>query len=209
MTNKAVLVAITMCGCLISPVIPLGSGKSRTEAQHDSLEREKPTHLATAGKWAGPIRTAKIRVWADDDYRAQNIHWEQAFAKQLDAVNEVLGPSVGLHLDAEYRSWSRHAPGVTLSDDVDALAKQDPGTDVLSVVGLTSSLSLVTATFEQLGEGQEGAVQRRRPRPRSRKGRRPAEVLGRRERWPLISARAGAPDRCTSVARRAGWCHAA
>jgi biopolymer transport protein ExbD len=110
-----------------------------------------PAQLESDGAWPGEVRVAKIRVWADDDYRAQNVRWQRGFAEQLDYANAVLAPLAGVRLVAEYRSWPRHAPGSTLDDSLAALAKLDPGDGVLSVVGLTSALGLASATFEQLG----------------------------------------------------------
>jgi hypothetical protein len=61
-----------------------------------------------------------------------------------------------VQLVAELRSWSRAAPDATLEDSLQALAELDPGDDVLTVVGLTSSLGIVAATFEKLGVAEIG-----------------------------------------------------
>ena len=97
------------------------------------------------------VRERRMRVWADDEFRAQNVHWERTFQDELDYANSVLAPLFGIRFTADYRAWSRHAPGATLGDSLAALEQQDPGNDVSAVVGLTSSLGLTTATFEQLG----------------------------------------------------------
>jgi biopolymer transport protein ExbD/predicted Zn-dependent protease len=148
MKIAAGVVLAFICGCM-SPVMRFG-GKSEKEVQHDDLAKQRPSALAK-GKWTGEVRTAKIRVWADDDYRSQNIQWQQSFESSLDEVNQVLSSTLGVRLVAEYKSWDRHATASTLTDDLEALGKMDPGDDVLTVVGLTSSLTLVSATFEQLG----------------------------------------------------------
>jgi biopolymer transport protein ExbD len=137
----------------MSPVMHFGSGKSAHQAQHDTLAEFLPPQLDMTAQWQGPPRAAKIRVWADDDFRAQNLHWEHVFSEQLDYANAVLEPVLGIHLVADYRVWEFQPPaGSTLTDDLAALEQRDPGDDdVLAVIGLTSSLSLVTATFEQLG----------------------------------------------------------
>lgn len=142
--------AALVAGCM-SPVMHFGAGKSAHEAQHDTLAEFLPPQLDMQPRWTGAPRTAKIRVWADDEFRAQNMRWQQTFGEELEYANAVLEPVLGVHLLAEYHEWDYHAPGATLADDLAALARQDPGDDVLSVVGLTSSLSLVTATFEELG----------------------------------------------------------
>ncbi len=148
---KWVVAAGLACGCLISPVVPFGAGKSPTEAQHEGVTKLMPPQLAVDGTWAGDVHTAKIRVWADDDYRAQNVHWEQTFGATLEYANALLSSTFGVRLVAEYHAWSRHAPSVTLAEDLDALVREDPGEGAFAVIGLTSSIALVTATFDQLG----------------------------------------------------------
>jgi biopolymer transport protein ExbD len=143
-------------GCIVSPVMHFGAGKSPQQAQHEEYTRVTPASFAEHHEWTGEITTAKIRVWADDAYRAQNIHWEQTFQAQLDATNDVLAAMFGVRLVADFHAWSRHAPDATLDDSLAALATADPGDNVLSVVGLTSSIALVSATFEQLGVAHLG-----------------------------------------------------
>lgn len=144
-------VMVVMCGCLISPVVHFGGGKSAREAQHEEYERVTPASFARHPQWAGEVSTAQLRVWADDAYRAQNLHWQRTFQDQLDLANEVLAATFGVRLVADYRVWRRHAPGASLEDSLDALARVDAGDGVLSAIGLTSSISLAAARFEQLG----------------------------------------------------------
>jgi hypothetical protein len=143
------MAALILVGCM-SPVMHFGDGKSAHEAQHDTLEEFMPARLSTEGSWHATA-DAKIRVYADDEYRAQNIHWQQVFDQQLEYANAVLGPQFGVHLVAEYRVWNHHAPANGLPEDIEELRALDSGGDVLSVVGLTSSLSLASATFDLLG----------------------------------------------------------
>lgn len=147
---KWCLTVVVLAGCM-TPVMTFGEGKTAKQAQHDTLVSFLPAQLSTEGGWRGPIATAKIRVYADERYRAQNLSWRQTFGESLDYANAVLGPSFGVRLVAEYREWNYHAPASTLADDLAALEELDPGKDVLTVVGLTSSLALVSATFDQLG----------------------------------------------------------
>jgi biopolymer transport protein ExbD len=146
-----ILIGMLGAGC-ISPVIPIGSGKTAKQAQHDTMVELGPTRLGTGERWQGEVTTKKIRVWADNEYRAQNVKWEASFEEQLElANNAALTPLFGIRLVAEYAVWNRAEPGATLSDAIDALHELDPGTDVFAVIGLTSSLSLVSATMDQLG----------------------------------------------------------
>jgi biopolymer transport protein ExbD len=140
----------------LSPVMRFGGGKSAKEAQHETMSDLAPVQLETAAKWTGEITTRKIRVWADNQYRAQNVQWRRSFEAPLELTNLVLTSLLGLRLEPEYQEWERHAPGSTIATDLEALAERDPGRGVLLVVGLTSSLPLVSATFDELGYAQVG-----------------------------------------------------
>ncbi len=143
---------LVLTGCLMTPVMTFGSGKTAKEAQHDTLNAHVvPTPLSTEGQWRGPIKDALIRVYADDDFRAQNRNWQKAFDERLQYVNAVLGAQFGVRLVADYREWAHHAPGATLIDQLVELEQLDRGDGVISVVGITSSQSLVSATFDALG----------------------------------------------------------
>lgn len=126
-------------------------GPSSARAEHATATRVTPPILDVESTWRGPVIAATIRVWADDDYRAQNVHWEATFADELAYANEVLAAQFGVRLVADYRVWSRQAPGATLAESLDELAAHDTGAGVIAVVGLTSSATLATATFEKQG----------------------------------------------------------
>jgi biopolymer transport protein ExbD len=133
-----------------------GEGKTAKQAQRDTMSGMGPARLATDRKWAGEVATKKIRVWADNEYRTQNRHWQESFDKPLELANLVITPILGVRLVAEHRVWERHVPGARLTDHVAALIEHDPGDDVFAVVGLTSSLPLVSSTFEELGMAMLG-----------------------------------------------------
>lgn len=144
------LLVLVLIGC-VSPVKPSGGRTSAKRAQREQLHELLPVALSTEGPWRGPIVDAKIRVYADDEFRTQNLDWHRTFDETLEYANAVLGPSFGVRLVPDYREWEHHAPGNSLEDDLKELERLDDGGDALTVVGLTSSLSLVSATFEQLG----------------------------------------------------------
>lgn len=145
-----VVVGVMVAGCM-TPVMTFGSGKSAKQAQHDTMSEMGPARLATDEKWKGQVVTKRIRVWADDQYRTQNRQWQKTFEEPLELANLVLEPVIGVRLVAEYAVWERNVPGSRLGDDLTALQERDPGEDVFAVIGLTSSLPLVSATFDELG----------------------------------------------------------
>jgi tetratricopeptide (TPR) repeat protein len=140
-----------LAGCLISPVIPIGSGKSSNEVQRENITKLFPAQLSARGTWKGEVRVARLRVWADDEYRAQNVRWQHGFDEELDYANQVMTPMLGVRLEAEYRQWDRHAPTDSLESHLAALTELDDGDDVVWVVGLTSSQSLVSGSFDLIG----------------------------------------------------------
>lgn len=150
MRIASVLIAVCVAGCL-TPPIPVGAGKSPREAQRQRAAELTAPELATPASYHGDLRVAKVRVYADAEYRAQNIHWEQAFGDALANANATLGAALGVRLEAEYKSWDYHAPGATLETTLGELAKLDDGDGVLSVIALTSSRGLTEATFDHLG----------------------------------------------------------
>jgi hypothetical protein len=157
MKVMVVVVVAILSGCFVaSPVMHFGGGKTSEQVQHEGIDKLMPSQLTALDKWTGEIRVARLRVWADDQYRGQNVRWQHGFDDQLDYANQVLGPMLGIRLEAEYRTWDHHAPGAPLSDHLEALAREDPGEGVVWVVGLTSSLSLVAGTFEQIGVASLG-----------------------------------------------------
>ena len=149
-------VAVGLATGCVSPVMHFGGGKSAKEAQRETMSDFTPVSLDVQSKWAGDVTTRKIRVWADDQYRAQNVRWQQSFEAPLELTNRVLTAQFGLRLVPEFHAWERHAADSTMAEALEALAERDPGGDVLIVVGLTSSLPLVSATFDELGYASVG-----------------------------------------------------
>src|SRR6185436_16610657 len=100
MKRVSALVLVVMSGCAASSATP-----ARTAGV--------PAQLTAHAGWSGEVRVAKLRVWADDEYRAQNAQWERGFAQPLAYANRVLA-SLGVRLEAEYRAWDHRAPATTL-----------------------------------------------------------------------------------------------
>jgi hypothetical protein len=125
------------------------------QVQRRALDKELPATLEAPTRYQGEVRTAKVRVYADADYRAQNVQWQKGFEDWIDYANQLLQPMLGVRLEAEYKAWDRRATDATLRDDLGALAELDPGDDVAWVIGLTSALPLVSASMDELGISEE------------------------------------------------------
>lgn len=70
-----VVIVVVSTGCL-SPVMTFGSGKTAKQAQHQTMSDFTPGRLVVETKWNGEVTTKKIRVWADNQFRTQNIKWQ-------------------------------------------------------------------------------------------------------------------------------------
>jgi len=137
--------------CLVALACLAACTPHIVKTERKLLGKEVPAVLEARTKFEGSIRTAKVRVWADNDYRSQNLRWKQGFGDQLDYANQLLEPMLGLRLEAEYRDWDRRAPQAPLRETAAELAAMDPGDDVAWVFGLTSALPLLSQTTDELG----------------------------------------------------------
>jgi hypothetical protein len=120
-------------------------------AQRKALASALPATLEPGKPREGEPRTAKVRVYADADYRAQHVRWRSSFTDQLDYANQLLVPMLGVRLEPEFVEWDRRKPEASLRDTLTELAELDDGDDVAWVIGLTSALPLVSATMDELG----------------------------------------------------------
>lgn len=137
---------------LTALLVPAAScTQQHVKNQRRRLGEELPATLEAPTKYEGTVRTAKVRVWADAEYRAQNVRWTRGFGDELDYANQLLEPMLGIRLEAEYKDWDRHAPNASLRETAAELALLDPGDDVSWVFGLTSALPLVSSSTDELG----------------------------------------------------------
>src|SRR5438045_3373454 len=102
---KWLYLALAVAAGCISPVIPIGGGKTARQAQHETMTGIGPARLVLTPKWTGEITTKKIRVFADVSYRSQNRQWQKSFEEPLDLANLLLTRSFGVQLEAEYIAW--------------------------------------------------------------------------------------------------------
>jgi tetratricopeptide (TPR) repeat protein len=94
----------------------------------------------------------RIRAYADDDYRAQHIHWKEQIERQIRRASDVLEVDFNVRFEVEsVRSWSHSDASGELRKSLTALAELDPGVGVDRVVGFVSVISTLPSTLEQLG----------------------------------------------------------
>jgi hypothetical protein len=150
---------------MMAAVIALGSGcaglqagAGATSEAQGSARQLFPMLLTARLAWTGEIRAAKLRVWADQEYRAQNPRWQEDLDDDVAYANRVLIPMLGVGLAAEYREWDHRVQGDELAGELAALVQTDPGDDVVWVVGVTAGAGGDSTGFERLGSAHLGHV---------------------------------------------------
>src|SRR4051812_28370406 len=89
----------------------------------------EPTASAELGVTA-KLRHLHVRVYLDDDFRAQILRGEESVRRQLRRASDVMAAEFGVQLDlVDVRPWA-HRGGERLDRSLDALEQLDPGTDV-------------------------------------------------------------------------------
>ena len=108
--------------------------------------------VAAGAERATTSRRFRVRVYADDQYRAQTLRWEARFEGRLDRFNRLVEPIFGARLElVDAQPWPRTGDNSDLRVVADALRELDPGTDVDWVIGLTTGLPQMTQNHSLLG----------------------------------------------------------
>jgi tetratricopeptide (TPR) repeat protein len=146
-------------------VLALGSGCAGSQVDgaamkdlRGSARQPFPMLLTARPAWTGGARAAKVRVWADQTYRAENPRWQEVLDDDVAYANRVLIPMLGVGLAPEYRAWEHRAQRGELAAELAALAQIDPGDDDVWVIGVTAGAAEDSTSFEQLGVAQLGHV---------------------------------------------------
>jgi hypothetical protein len=140
-------------------LLAAGSGcAAATDEVRGSARQPFPMLLTARSAWTESVRTAKVRVWADQAYRAQHPQWKEELDDDVAYANRVLAPMLGVALTPEYRAWEHRAQGGELAAEIAALAKIDPGDDAVWVIGVTAGPAEDATSFEQLGTAQQAHV---------------------------------------------------
>lgn len=147
------LVAVTsLAACPVPVPIPVGKKVDHKKMQRRDLAAITPAPLETTKPWKGDPRALKVRIYVDEDFRAQTLHWKQQIEEQFDDANQFLQPALGIRLDVvSYEPWAQRSASESMETLANALEAHDPGDDVAWVVGYVSSLSIASMSFEQLG----------------------------------------------------------
>src|SRR3954468_1522319 len=124
--------------------------RQQQRAYADSL---RPAEVKQATVPLGPVRTLRVRAYADRDYRAQTPRWNARIEEQVRQATGILEQQFGVHLEVEsVRAWDRAGGDAgRLQDAIAELRALDAGAGVDWVVGVVSSLRVFSSSQEELG----------------------------------------------------------
>jgi hypothetical protein len=141
--------------CLLGLLLLSGCSPPRTPTD---IQREIARSLTPVGVSAsspesrGPVTRARVRFYADHDYRSHTLRWEQRLETLVRQSNEILGRDLGLELVVgDRRPWERKSSGDDLAASLGELEALDQASDVDWVVGLVSALPGATSSVHHLG----------------------------------------------------------
>ncbi len=127
-------------------------------AQRQLAARLMPAqlHQLVSARPPGPLRLARLRVWADQDYRRVGKIWQSQVRELLGRVNAFVEPTFNLRFEAAvFRNWDRRGSGARVEDALKELFALDPGDGVDFVLGFVSGLPLVTTSIHGLGAAHQ------------------------------------------------------
>lgn len=142
--------AVVLQGCLFGGSV--GGPKKSASVEKRRVLDLTPSQFSMEKVHEGEPKIAKVRVYAGDGYRSQNVNWELKFAAQLDLASQILVPAFGVRLEiVDTRPWQRTADGSDLEAMLSELEALDPGEDVDWVIGLVTGLPYASPSVHELG----------------------------------------------------------
>ncbi len=141
---------LAVCGACANPYF------EQKRSQQRYAQSLRPTQLARSRPAAGQaLRTLQLHVYADPDYRAQNLGFRGKVTALVANANEVLAGvfSVELHVE-QVDDWDRHCALNDLDSCLAELGDLDPGASDVWVLGMVGSMPQLTHAFDDLGRAQ-------------------------------------------------------
>jgi tetratricopeptide (TPR) repeat protein len=128
-----------------------GAGRAQQAHERKTAASLEPARLRPDPVGGAPLGTARVRVYADADYRSQNPGHKLEIRRLFGKVSRVLEPSIGLRLEVvDVRDWQRQG-GSDLGAALTDLEYLDPANDVDWVVGMVNALGQVSMELHQMG----------------------------------------------------------
>jgi len=101
---------------------------------------------------AAPLRTMRLRIYGDRDYRSTVLRWEKKARAQIERVNQIIEPVFHARFEVEsVRDWDRGHVGAPFEPVLAELEALDPARDVDWVLGLVTPFRGVATSVHQIG----------------------------------------------------------
>ena len=152
--SRAMLVAMRRAtwAWIAIAVCSTACGSRQHRAQKKLADSVVPAALSPTALGEVEVKTGRVRAYADASYRTQNRDWETKLRRQLEEVNKIFEPTIGLELElAHALAWERKASSSDMAAMMTELQTLDSGADVHFVLGLVDALPQVTSSLHQLG----------------------------------------------------------
>jgi len=137
-------------------LLDIGGWKLPVTRERDFIKSSLSPHgvnLDPAVAPAGEVRTIRLRIYADRDYRGTVIRWQAKARAQIQRINAIVGAVFNVRFEIEaMRDWDRSHVGVPLGHAlIEELEKLDDGKQVDLVVGLVTPLHGVATSVHSIG----------------------------------------------------------
>lgn len=122
--------------------------------QRKSAETMAPQAVKMPAAEPGPAttRVLRVRCYADRDWRIGGLRWQDRVRAQLEALNRIIEPALGVRLEPErFERWERTANPGNLRDTLAELERLDRGTDVDWVFGFVTPIAIATNSIHEIG----------------------------------------------------------
>jgi hypothetical protein len=127
-----------------------------------SQEREEVQRLRPRGLDRGPavargdVRTIRLRIYADKDYRGLVLHWQAKTRVQIQRINAVIESVFNARFEIEsLRDWNSSHVGRPLGPEmIDEMAALGDDKEVDLVVGLVTPLKGVATSIHSIGRAE-------------------------------------------------------
>ncbi|HEY6003992.1 MAG TPA: matrixin family metalloprotease [Anaeromyxobacter sp.] len=142
---------------LASGIAAQGCGMFRTQkdVQRDYAKTLQPAPMPEAAAPPATVRELSVRIYADDDYRADLIRWRARIDAQLERANRVIEAQLAVRLvPRSIEAWPHSGRAKKLSESLSDLVEAQPGADADWVIGFVSSSEVFSGSHEQLGMAQ-------------------------------------------------------
>src|SRR5262249_7932482 len=103
----------------------------------------------------GDVKVARVRVYADKDFRDHDARWKQDVTDEIDYANQLLTPMLGVRLEvSDVVEWDHTAPDAPLRETLAALATAAPDGDAHWIIRITAPPASPTNAYDELGTGE-------------------------------------------------------